>query len=154
MITNNFQKSEEKGRLIFRAFVKSNFKNISQYKESTNPYAKWDVAYEQDGVYHIVEIKYRNYPSNKFITWVLEEDKLNSLQEIKKGYYASAKTVVIEYVNMFTDDTILIWDLNTDTLSGSKRRLEQHVKTTAEASEKKEKAVIHLPSKLAKKYSI
>ena len=140
---DNFEQSELIGRDIYRKFI-TQFDGVKNYYETPNKYDVYDAGYTYNEQDYIIEIKYRNYKHNHFSTWLLEQEKSKALFNIAEGKS-------IHYVNIFTDGTLLIWNLRKLPILEAKS--EMHVKTTAEESVKKQKEVYHLPTSLAKKFN-
>lgn len=108
---NKYAKKDEKGRNIFKTFC-SNHKWCIFKKNSKNDYSKWDNAYLSGDTKMIGEIKYRTqYNSSSFQDWMLEVDKLQSLQKLQRKMQSKGVKTKITYINHFKDGKTLIWDL-------------------------------------------
>jgi hypothetical protein len=108
---NEYRKKDEKGRDIFKTFC-SNQQWCTFKKNSKDDYAKWDNAYLSGDTKMVGEIKYRTeYNSTSFGDWILEVDKLESLQKLQRKMQAKGVKTTITYINHFKDGKTLIWDL-------------------------------------------
>jgi hypothetical protein len=115
MSTNKmYRELDDLGRAYFQGYC--NGQSWCKFeRKSKDDYSKWDVSYKIEDTLVIGEIKRRNYDSTDFDTWVLELDKLRGLQTIKdecikhrKNIY---KKVALHYINIYNDNTIVIWDI-------------------------------------------
>jgi hypothetical protein len=104
-MTTQYEKDDEKGRNIFINYCEQQpWCKIN--KLAKNKFAKWDVSYFSGNTQMIGEIKKRKYTSDAFSDWYIQEDKWDALIQIKGD--SDAK---ITYINHFTDDSTMIWDL-------------------------------------------
>jgi len=106
-MATKYQKDDQKGREIFKAFVKENpeFKFI---KESKDEFSPWDVSFTNKRENYIGEIKIRKYKSTTFNDWYLQTDKYEKLKELQSKIPNSK----ISYINFFDDNMTLIWNLD------------------------------------------
>ena len=101
----NFELDDQKGRDIFKSFCAAQpWCTIN--REAKKKYSSWDVSYYSGDTKIIGEIKVRYYNHDSFDTWIMETKKLEALQSIK------TKDTLINYINIFNDDKILIWDIS------------------------------------------
>jgi len=144
-MATQYQKDDEKGREIFKAFTLENpeFKFIKEAKKENSP---WDVSYTHKKENFIGEIKVRYYQSTTY-DWFLQMDKLKKLKELQAKIPGSR----ISYINFFTDNITLIWNL--DEIDFSK--IETGIRELPEndySDKKVLKPVYLLPHSLAQKF--
>jgi hypothetical protein len=141
---NEYELKDQEGRDIFKLFC-SQQKWCKHIKDSTNKYAKWDLAYTSGNTQMVGEIKYRKeYDGSAFPDWILEVDKLKALQVIHAKMTANGHSTRITYINHFNNNYTLIWDL-TD-LNISKCKVKQVLlKKNDFDDEQMLKDVIYLP---------
>lgn len=110
---NKFTNKDEEGRAIFQQYC--NTKSWCKYtKASKDEYASWDVAYVSGTTNVIGEIKIREYASDSFEGWFLEQKKLDALQVVREAVNSKQKhsnPTAIQYINIFNDGQIMIWDI-------------------------------------------
>mgnify|MGYP006424022199 CR=1 FL=1 len=118
----------------------------------TKQSCRFDAHLISESNHHIVEIKTRSMPSDRYKAWFLEESKRDAMTRIveDKGYDKSF------YLNVFTDDIALLWEISEIPEHYQRKSLYMSASTASNigASYKKEKKVILLPSKNAYKYTI
>lgn len=103
------QELEDKGRNIFKTYC--NEQPWCKFvKESKGRWTGWDVAILDNGTPTVVEIKYREHASDKFPTWYLEVDKLKGLKALQDKCREQTRIV---YCNIFTNNLIAMWNLDT-----------------------------------------
>lgn len=86
----------------------------------------------------------RDYPSDAFDGWFLEESKLNGLKVVKQQINDKQKQpVALHYINFFNDGMVMIWDIsNLD----SEVEMINLNKTTYGTPIKMDKGIITLPT--------
>jgi len=142
---NEFQRLEDKGRMIFKVWCDNNpVCKINKF--STNDYTKWDVSYWHNDTPIVGEIKHRLYNHDSFDTWIIQLDKMIVLKEL-----ADKLNIKPYYINIYKDSTMLIWDLNTIDIKVS---IEEYNKTFCGNNKLIKKEVIHLPTNKAIKIKL
>jgi len=95
----NYKRKEEK---IIDYLLKGG-KNIVTDEMSIN-----DILFEfEQDKWMIGEIKCREHNHNRYPDWILEKDKKDSLFKLAEKY----DDKLVLYFNYFTDDTLVVWDL-------------------------------------------
>jgi hypothetical protein len=110
---SEFKTKDEEGREIFKEYC-ANQSWCKFIKESKDEYATWDVSYMSGSTHIIGEIKMRNFESKAFDTWFLERKKLDALHVVREAVITKKKDVKapsIQYINLFNDEVIRIWDI-------------------------------------------
>lgn len=107
---SKFEKQEIKGRERFISYCKAQAW-CKFNKASKNPYSAWDVSFYSGETKMIGEIKNRYYKSDDFEDWYLQSNKLDSLNKIKEKYGKMGEKVNIIYINHFTDNETVMWDI-------------------------------------------
>ena len=112
-----FQQKDNEGRLIFQQYCNNNTSWCKYNKSAKDEFSSWDVSYTSGGTQVIGEIKMRNFASNTFNGWFLEDKKLKDLKVVrdevinKQNDSTSTSTPTIQYINIFNDGNIIIWDI-------------------------------------------
>lgn len=139
---DKYEEAEQKGRLIFQEYCEKQLIGCKIIKFSTKKYSKWDVSYELNGINIIGEIKVRNFDSDTFTTFYLEEDKQEALNQIRINY--KNNKIKNHYINIFNDNIVRVFDItDKETLGDPSRRLMQ-ANTTANNQLTKWKSVYML----------
>jgi hypothetical protein len=143
---NKFTSKDEEGRILFQQYC-STTSWCKYNKSAKDEFSPWDVSYTSGSTQVIGEIKMREYASDAFDGWFLEEKKLKELSVIRKAVIDKQKdslpTPVIHYINMFTDGQIMIWDITN--LEGTVEQIKLN-KTTMGDTFKVDKGIITLPT--------
>lgn len=146
---NKFTSKDEEGRVKFQQYC-STTTWCKYNKASKDEYAAWDVSYTSGATQVIGEIKLRDYASDAFDGWFMEEKKLKALhavrEAVKSKYKHSTTTPSIHYINIFTDDKIIIWDVTNLDAVVETHNLQQ---TTMGNQQEVSKAIITLPTATA-----
>lgn len=136
---NKFKSKDEQGKDIFfqycnkRQWCRFNKKSIAEYTE-------WDVSYYSGETKVIGEIKLRDNNMNDYPDWILEWNKLSKLKIKQEAHEGS----VIQYINIFNDGNILIWDITDLDLNDERFKMKYLRRTTMSKSGGKDKLIIGL----------
>jgi hypothetical protein len=140
LVMDKFEQQDSKGRERFKTFCKRK-QWCKHHKDATEQYSHWDTSYFSGTTMVIGEVKERNYESSTYSDWYGEVYKYNELMKIKDKLAAKGKNVRVHYINIFTNDDIIIWDITDITLEGFKMEL---AKTTLEDNGTTNKAMYRL----------
>ncbi|MCP4761440.1 MAG: hypothetical protein GY870_06635 [archaeon] len=136
-MSDKFNEAELKGREKFKTFC-DNQDWCTLVKFDENKYGAYDVAFLSGTTKMIGELKDREYKSTTFDSWICEKEKLERIQQkVKKR-----KDVKVMYINTFTDDKILFWDITN--YAPKKYYKKVLPKNTAEDNGDKEKDIFYL----------
>ena len=137
MATSKYREADDKGRDIFIDYCKR--QNWCTFKKaSKDDYAHWDVSYLSGDTMVIGEIKVREYESTDYNGWFLEVFKYNELKHLQSKMKEKNKDVQIHYINIYTNQEIIIWDLDKTLLNKNTLNLP---KTTMEDNGEKIKQI-------------
>ena len=117
-----YEKQDEIGRERFKTFCKRK-QWCKHHKDATEQFSHWDTSYYSGTTMVIGEVKERTYESSAFSDWYMETFKYNELMKIRDKYKAKGMDVRIHYINLFTNDDIIIWDISQMTLNQVRRTL-------------------------------
>lgn len=138
-MSDKFNEAELKGREKFKTFC-DNQEWCTLIKFDENKYGAYDVAFLSGETKMIGELKDREYNSTTFDSWICEKEKLERIQaKVKKR-----KDIKVMYINTFTDDKILFWDITN--YAPKKYYKKVLPKNTAEDNGDKEKDIFYLPT--------
>lgn len=113
------EQNELIGRNAFKAYVTTQHPDWTIKKFSKKRYDVYDVVVVSGGTedhYIIGEIKFRDgYNYNAYQDWILEQEKLKSMQELKKHVETlfPNKSIYLHYINFYRDNltTPRMWDI-------------------------------------------
>lgn len=146
---NSFSAKEKEDFKRFSDFAKR-YNNVSGLRRTEGAYSRWDCEFEDEkGLTWRVELKSRNFPSTHKFTLeglILEEDKFLACTD--------HLTKPALYVNLMSDEKIIIFNLNENLYKASTVEKKMMNKTTLSNSWKKEKLVRLLKPELGEIYNI
>lgn len=145
-MSTNFTLSSIRERLALQVFYNQRQDFIVTHLSSIYGYAKWDAVIISGGTEMVTEVKVRDWNSQTFSTWMLEEDKYNALMSLKSR---AKRDITPVYVNVFNDG-VALFNLNDITPTFSIRDSKQSV--MAQDDKRKEKSVAMLPLSAATFY--
>lgn len=148
----DYDKQELRDREIIKKYVCENYLHItnSNYIQPTETNNRVDIYFtatttNNKEVAYVAEIKERKYPlsnpDNKVTYWMLQLDKLEELKKNKEHRPL--------YINIFSNNIILVWDLNKLDFSKIDKKEMELKKTTLEDTGTKVKHYFDLPSNMA-----
>lgn len=105
---DKFQQLENKGRELFQQLITTQNLFIWDCDYSIDKYDRVDVCYFSGATITTGEIKTREYSSTRFKSWLIEKSKFDELHQRLSGDVVQAAV----YINIFSDNTTLIWNLN------------------------------------------
>jgi hypothetical protein len=105
--TDEFVNYDEKGKDIVEEWCKRQTNCITIKRSKKDSKAVWDILIQLNGEKLLTEIKMRNKHHQQYPDWYLQEDKYNKIMDLSTKY--NYKPV---YCNLFTDDQMLMWDMN------------------------------------------
>lgn len=117
-----YEQQDNVGREIFKTFCKRK-QWCKHHKDATEQYSHWDTSYYSGTTMVIGEVKERTYESSAFSDWYMETFKYNELMKIKDKYQAKGMDVRIHYINLFSDNQVIIWDITNMSLNQVRRTL-------------------------------
>lgn len=144
-----YDKQEIRDREIIKKYICENYLHITNpdYIQLTETNNRVDIYFtattiNNKEVAYVGEIKERKYPlsnpDNKVTYWMLQFDKLEELKKNKEHRPL--------YINIFSNNIILVWDLNKLDFSKIEKKEMELNKTTLENTGKKIKIYYDLPS--------
>lgn len=148
----DYDKQELRDREIIKKYVCENYLHITNpdYIQPTETNNRVDIYFtatttNNKEVAYVGEIKERKYPlsnpDNKVTYWMLQLDKLEELKKNKEHRPL--------YINIFSNNIILVWDLNKLDFSNMEKKKMELKKTTLEDTGTKIKHYFDLPSNMA-----
>lgn len=148
----DYDRQEIRDREIIKKCVCENYLHITNpdYIQVTETNNRVDIYFtatttNNKEVAYVGEIKERKYPlsnpNNKVTYWMLQLDKLEELKKNKEHRPL--------YINIFSNNIILVWDLNKLDFSKIEKKKMELKKTTLEDTGTKVKHYFDLPSNLA-----
>lgn len=148
----DYDRQEIRDRNIIKKYVCENYLHITNpdYIKPTETNNRVDIYFtatttNNKEVAYVGEIKERKYPlsnpNNKVTYWMLQLDKLEELKKNKEHRPL--------YINIFSNNIILVWDLNKLDFSNMEKKKMELKKTTLEDTGTKIKHYFDLPSNMA-----
>ena len=107
-MNTNFTLSSIRERLALQSFYNQRQDFIVTHLSSIYGYAKWDAVIISASTEMVMEVKVRDWNSQTFSTWMLEEDKYNALMSLKSR---AKRDITPVYVNVFRDG-VAVFNLN------------------------------------------
>ena len=144
---NNFQKTEEIGRTLFRDFA-NQAKNVTDLKFEEDQYSPTDCTYKVNDKLVIGEIKVRDEYCKNFDDLILEKKKYDSIKD--KMNELNAKAGV--YINYIGDNILYMFNIDNINDNTCKRMNKGCKRTTAEYSGYTNKDVYLVPKSLGIKF--
>ena len=135
-----YSEQDNKGRERFKQFCKRK-QWCKHHKDAIKQYSHWDIAYYSGNTMILAEIKEREYASTAFSDWWGEMYKYNELMALKDKLKLQGKDVKVHYINLFTNDDVIIWELDNIQLDTFKMDLNA---TTLEDNGTRNKAMYRL----------
>lgn len=145
----DYDRQEIRDREIIKKYVCENYLHITNpdYIQPTETNNRVDIYFtattiNNKEIAYVGEIKERKYPlsnpDNKVTYWMMEIDKLEELKKNKEHRPL--------YINFFTNNMILVWDLNKLDFSKIEKKEMELKKKTMENKGTKIKHYFDLPS--------